>query len=764
MAGSVFTPHTERRLARFVTFASFVLVVVVLRLAADVLIPVALATLLAFLLSPMVVWFTRRGVPKILAISATVTVVFALLGGLGWVVITQAVNLAERLPDYEENIRAKIERVRNPQTPEALSRTTAMVEKLQKEMEAPTPKDTEDDDKDKRPPLSVRIEEPERSPLALARGLAGPILGPLAIAGIVIVLVVAMLFQRDDLRDRFIKIVSAGQLNLTTRALDDAARRVTRYLLMQLVVNATYGIPVGIALALIGVPNALLWGVLATLLRFIPFLGPWVAAAFPVALTLAVDPGWTMVLSTLAVFVFMEVVSNNLIEVKLYGASTGISNLALLVAAVFWTWLWGPAGLILSTPLTVCLLVLGRHAPGLKFLSMLLGSGPVLEPPAQFYQRMLSMDSEEMIDLARKFITERSLTAFYDEVFVPALRMAEHDREEGALAEVRQKFIIQGSRELIDELTRDEKEVAEKRDDTVSPQADDAPVIVGIPARDDADELVALMLAHVLRTHGLAVNVLSLADAAQMQERPHAGDSRVMFISALPPSAVMAARHALRRLRRDASGILIVTGVWDRAISPEALTRKLGLSEGGEVVTTLGEAAKAIVRLSGGTTDKEVPPAIARERTCRGEHKIEERFEQLIRELAQAFDVPLSLVSLVERDTTFWKDHAATLPALAKASEATSDEALCGVVMSEDDLLVVENVAKDARLADNAALSAAGVHFYVGVALRRKGGHPVGVLCVSDTKSRPRPENAVRRLRDAAGEIMQLLEDSCSTK
>ncbi len=747
----VFTPLTERRLARLITFATFVLVVVVLRLAADVLIPVALATLLAFLLSPMVVWFTRRGVPKILAISATVTIVFVLLGALGWVVFTQAVNLAERLPDYEENIRAKIEKVRHPQTPAALSRTTEMVEKLQREMKSVSG-EKEPSEPGERAPLPVQVKEPERSPLALARGLAGPLLGPLALGGIVIVLVVAMLIQRDDLRDRFIKIVSAGQLNLTTQALDDAARRVTRYLLMQLVVNATYGVPVGLALAFIGVPNAPLWGVLATLLRFIPFLGPWVAAAFPIALTLAVDPGWTMVLSTLAVFVFMEVVSNNLIEVKLYGTSTGISNLALLVAAVFWTWLWGPAGLILSTPLTVCLLVLGRHAPGLKFLSMLLGSGPVLEPPAQFYQRMLSMDLDEMIDIARKFVAERSLTAFYDDVFVPALRMAEHDREDGSLAEVRQKFIIQGGRELIEELARDDTEKTETEN------LKDMPSILGLPARDDADELVALMLAHVLRTQGRTVSVLPLAEAVQSGERFRDGNERMFFISALPPSAVLAARQALRRLTREATGARVLTGVWDRAVSPEMLEQKLGLSGRGQVVTTLGEAVVALANPSTVPATAHGNSTSPHDPGNHGRRRIEERFEQLIRELAQAFEVPLSLVSLVELDSAFWKKYAASLPALAKASEAACDDALCSAVLAEEELLVVENVAKDRRLTGNSSLFAAGVHFYAGAGLRLKGGHPVGVLCVSDTKSRPAPPEAVRRLRDAANEIMALIE------
>lgn len=747
----------ERRLARFITFASFVLVIAVLRMAADVLIPLALATLLAFLLSPLVVWFTRHRVPKILAIAATVTVFFAVLGGLGWIVVTQAVNLAERLPDYEQNIRVKIDKLRHPQTPAAFSRTSEMLEHLKKEVQGTEPVKTATVDRGEPAPIPVQIKEPERSALALVRRLAAPVLGPLGMAGIIIVLVVAMLFQRDDLRDRFIKLVSSGRLNLATQALGDAARRVTRYLLMQLVVNATYGIPVGVALWFIGVPSAILWGVLATLLRFIPFLGPWVAASFPVALTLAVDPGWRMVLSTLGVFIFMEIVSNNIIEVRLYGASTGISNLALLVAAVFWTWLWGPAGLVLSTPLTVCVLVIGRHVPGLKFLSMLLGSGPVLEPPAQFYQRMLSMDADEMMDLARTFIKERSLTTFYDDVFVPALRMAENDREAGTLAEVRQKFIIQAGRDLIEELSRDDNEPSGEKETHSS--SGDSVTVIGMPARDDADELVALMLAHVLRTQQrLAAEVMPLAiDPTRAPERLAHANVRVVFISALPPSAVTAARQAFRRLRRHVAGAPILIGVWNHEASPADLERRLGLPNPGDVVTTLAEAAVAIAARVAGpqpATPQLTPPPVNPE-----ELRIEEWFDRFIRKLAQAFGVPVSLVSLVELDPAFWKECAATLPALAKASEATSDDALCGVVLAQDEnLLVAEDVTKDKRLAEKTVLTEGGVRFYAGVALQLKNGHPVGVLSVSDTKARTPPAEAVQLLREGADDLIARLE------
>jgi predicted PurR-regulated permease PerM len=286
------------RLAWFLGLATFALIVGILRFAEDVLVPVAFAVLLAFLLSPLVVRLTRWGLPKALAIILTVTVAFAAIGGIGWLVTTQAVSLVNELPNYEENLRQKIAALKKrPDTPTAMTRMSGMVENLRREIKSAAPDEpvTPPEPGEERP-VPVELKETESTPWELARGIVKPFLRPLGIAGIVIVFVVAMLFQREDLRDRFFKMVSAGQLNVATQAIDDAARRVSRYLGMQLIVNASYGVPIGVGVWLIGIPNAPLWGLLATLLRFIPFIGPWIAAVFPVVLSVAVDPGWTMLL------------------------------------------------------------------------------------------------------------------------------------------------------------------------------------------------------------------------------------------------------------------------------------------------------------------------------------------------------------------------------------------------------------------------------------------------------------------------------------
>jgi predicted PurR-regulated permease PerM/methylmalonyl-CoA mutase cobalamin-binding subunit len=619
-------PETER-VSWFFPLATFVIVVAILRFAENVLMPVAFAVLLAFLLSPLVIRLVRWGVPRAIAIILTVTVAFAAIGGIGWIVTAQVIGLVRELPNYEENIRRKIVAVKTPRTPAVMERMSGMVENLRREIKSVAPdKPVTPATPDEVKPVPVELKPAEPTPWEIAREIVGPILRPLGVSGIVLVFVVVMLFQREDLRDRFIKLVSAGKLNVATQAIDDAASRVSRYLGMQLIVNALYGVPIGIGLFLIGIPNALLWGLLATLLRFIPFVGPWIAAAFPIALSIAVDPGWTKLFYTLGLVIVMEVVSNNFIEVILYGASTGISSLALLVAAVFWTWLWGPAGLVLSTPLTVCLLVIGKYVPGLSYLSMLLGSEPVLEPPAHLYQRMLSMESEDMLDLAEKHIEEHSLAEFYEDIFVPALLLAEQDRHGGSLPESRQRFIFQSSRELIDELERQDDQArvedpvaAAKALEEPAAQMPAVPLVIGVPARDEADEVVALMVAHLLRRRGITAAVTPLAvpidEAFKAADR---SEVRAAFISALPPSAVGAARQMGRRLRARSPGTPVLVGVWRHRASHEELEKRLHASQPDEIVTLLGEAVEQLEAMVTGKRSHprtaESVPVVAHER------------------------------------------------------------------------------------------------------------------------------------------------------
>jgi len=582
------------------------LVVGILRFGEDVLLPIAFAGLLAFLLSPLVVRFTRWGLPKPAAIIVTVTLAFGVIGTIGWVVATQAIGLVRELPNYEQNLHRKITELKAPHGPAVLSRVGTMVDNIERDLRVSAPEHTPvatPRNPNEPKPVPVEVKSTDPSPWDVARNFVAPVLRPLGIAGIVIVFVVAMLFQREDLRDRVIKLVSAGQLNMATQALDDAASRVSRYLGMLLIVNATYGIPIGIGLYFIGIPNALLWGLLATLLRFIPFLGPWIAAAFPITLAFAVDPGWTKLLWVIGLYVTMEIVSNNIVEVIVYGKTTGISNLALLVAAVFWTWLWGPAGLVLSTPLTVCLLVLGKYVPGLDFLRMLLGSEPVLEPPAQFYQRMLSMESEDMLELSLRYVEQHSLEEFYDDVFLPALLLAEEDRHRGALPELREQFIFQASRDLIDDLDR-EQIAADAADSPTGGESKAEPAsqpkpprVLAVPARDSADEIVALMLCHLLRRRG--VSSAAQAATAPLDTTLSVLDRQkveVVVVSGLPPSTVSAARQVSRRVRDRFRALPIVVGIWRHDRTDAELNDRLRVGGTIEIVRTLDDAINAIER------------------------------------------------------------------------------------------------------------------------------------------------------------------------
>ena len=401
-----------------------VFVVGALYLGSEILIPLALAILLSFMLAPIVTRLRRWHLGRIPSVLLVVLLVFTALLGVGSIVATQVVDLAANLPRYEWNLRAKI-RDLSIAIPSGgiVERTSDMLQDLSEELEEATaPEKTEAaGEREARggreappEPVLVQVRRPAPTPLETLREIGGPLVAPIATAGLVVVFVIFMLLQREDLRDRVIRLVGASDVARTTEAMNDAAKRISRYLLMQLVINLLYGIPVGIGLYFIGVPNPILWGLLATILRFIPYIGPVIAALFPIALSFAVAPGWTLPLLTIALFVVLELFSNNVLEPWLYGSSTGLSPVAVLVAAVFWTALWGPAGLLLSTPLTVCLVVLGRHVPQLGFFDVLLGDEPALAPEVKFYQRLLAHDPEEAAEIADEYLEEEELEKLYE--------------------------------------------------------------------------------------------------------------------------------------------------------------------------------------------------------------------------------------------------------------------------------------------------------------------------------------------------------------
>jgi predicted PurR-regulated permease PerM len=376
-----------------------------LYLAREVLIPIALALLLSFLLAPAMLRLQRWGLGKTLA--ALVVVALSSLGliFICWVGFAQAYNLTLELPAYRQNISTKLRALTPPglhqfgESQRMLGEVTRELITQKPAQKSPT---SSGEPKTSSQPIPVAVQQPEPTPLEFLEKTAGSVLRPVATAFIVLVFVIFMLLGREDLRDRVLRLAGSSRLYMTTQALDDAARRVSRYLLMQFAVNAIYGALVGLGLLLIGIPHPLVWAVLATLLRFIPYVGPWIAAAGPILLAIGVAPGWGKFAWTLGLYVVLEVVTANFVEPFLYGSSTGISAIAILVAAVFWTWLWGPVGLLLSTPLTVCLVVVGRYVPHLEFLGILFGDEPVLSPAQRFYQRMWCEAKHRVIDWASR--------------------------------------------------------------------------------------------------------------------------------------------------------------------------------------------------------------------------------------------------------------------------------------------------------------------------------------------------------------------------
>ncbi len=587
--------------------AMIVIAVAALYFGRDIFVPLALAMLLSFALAPAVRWLRRLRVPNLPAVLSVVALAFLVIFALGAIVAWQAADLAEQLPTYRSNIEAKIDSLRQaPPGGRLFERATDMVRDLGRKIEEEGKQAAEEQaapaTADEPKPLPVEIHEPAPTSMQIISTILGPLVSPLATAGIVIVFVIFLLLKREDLRDRLIRLAGARGLPRTTQALEDAAQRVGRYLLMQLVVNTTYAVPIGIGLWLIGIPNPVLWALLCGLMRFVPYIGPIVAAFFPLALAIAVDPGWTMLLLTGGLFIAVELVSNNLMEPWLYGASTGLSPLAIIAAAVFWTWLWGPIGLLLSTPLTVCLVVLGRHVPQFAFLDVLLGNEPALSPPELLYRRLLAGDPTEATERAEEYLRDHTLEAFYDDVAVPALRLAELDRAEMHLSDEQRSRISESAFVLIDNLDEWEENgrAKVKDDDRAEEKEDDNPPLTDVSvlcagARGDLDDAAAAALTQILERRGANVRLVSYESLQTAALREHdLGRPAAVVLSYLNSDSLAHARFLVRRLRRRLPEAHIVLGLWSFDDEEAGRRDPLEATRADDVATSLTEAVARI--------------------------------------------------------------------------------------------------------------------------------------------------------------------------
>jgi len=572
----------------------------------EILVPLAFALTLTFLLTPAVTLLERLRIGRVLSVILTVLASMAAAGCVAWVIANQLVDVANQLPSYRQNIHAKIQALHDPGKG-PLGRAAQSVKEIGQELSRPdaaaTPPASPQIPKQRSaptvpgPPVPVQVVSDGTHGFTDLRALATPFLAPLGLTGIVIVFTIFMLVKREDLRNRLLRLVGLGQINIMTQALDDAAQRVSRYLLMQFSVNAGFGALFGTGLYFIGVPNAALWGVLAALLRIVPYVGTMVAAALPIILSLAVFDGWLPPVLVFALFAGLELIIGNFVEPWLYGAHTGISSLALLVTAVFWTVLWGPAGLILSTPLTVCVVVLGRYFPQLSFLHILLGDEDVLEAEAQLYQRLLARDQTEARAIVDAILKEKSLIELYDSVLIPALSLAEQDRHNGMVDATREEFLFLSINEMIAEFSEFPRQLAASQQ--LSGNAESAPAaphdgrIIFIPAHDQADEVTAAMLAQILEQAGRVVLSCPLgASRFEMLALLQPSEEDVICISALPPYAFSPARALCKQIRGRYPKVKLVVGVWGFKGDTEKAKARFERTQPDRLLTSLAEAVE----------------------------------------------------------------------------------------------------------------------------------------------------------------------------
>ncbi len=572
-----------------------VIVTAVLVVAKPVIVPLALALLLTFVLSPVVAGLQQRiGTKRVYAVGLTALLTFSAMGGVGYVVARQITGLAVELPLHKGRIRGKIEDLRGTGAG-PFSELLKMVRDLTEgpaptapdgTPSAPATKAPEGDppgsEKPSEAPVRpVVLTQPKESGLSTLIESVVPVVEPLAAAALVVILVLFMLINQEDLRDRLIGLVGQSRLSSTTRAMEDATGRVGRYLLSVLAVNIVFGVLFAAGLWLIGVQFAFLWGFLAAILRFIPFVGTWAAASFPILLSFAMSPGWAQPLTVFGFFVVLDLVTANVVEPIVFGHGTGVSPIALLVAAAFWAWVWGPIGLLLATPLTVCLVVLGQYVPRLGFLTLLLGNAPALPPPARLYQRLFARDKREAGERVAEYAALEGLEGAFDDMVIPALVIARRDRAQGGLTPDGEEFALTTTREII-------AEVVAKHGLPVPPPL---AVVVACPAHHAAEEPTLDMLAALLGPDGVRVDALTArslpSDVVEHVERlkPEA-----VFVAVLPPGGLSQAAYLCRVLRKKFPALKIVVGWWGPERSYDKLLVKMRKAGASYVTTTLQQS------------------------------------------------------------------------------------------------------------------------------------------------------------------------------
>lgn len=566
------------------------LLVAGLYFARELLIPFALAFLMAPVLVPPIALLERLRLGRVASVLIVVTFACAVLGVTAWLLTQQVADLVTRIPEYKTNIIDKIDSLRGGVIEKASDAVKELEAGIATSSQAPSAI----------APQDVRVVPTASGGLESLMGRLGFLFGPLGTLGIVLVIVTFLLLQRGDLRERIVHLIGDGRVNLTTQAMSEITYRVSRYLLMQTIINTVHGTVVGIGLFLFGVPNALVWGILATLLRFIPYLGPLVASLLPIAISLAVFDGWEWPLLVAGFLAAIELFTNNVLEPWLYGSSAGVSSLAVIASAVFWAWMWGPVGMVMAMPLTVALVVIGKHVPQLHFLNVLLAEKSSTLPSVRMYQRLLALNQGDLSVIAESELAEqKSFVQLCDTVLIPALGMAEFDRHRGALHDFTEQFIERAMRELLEDLG--EQSRAMHAEDSSAATAGE-PVaaaaalrVLCVPAKNELDQVVGLMLCQALENIGITCEVASAdAMASDKVERVDEHCSDIVCISALPPSGLVQARYLAKRLRARFTDLEILVGVWGSELLPTTGLQNLRLAGPAAFVTTLAAAREHI--------------------------------------------------------------------------------------------------------------------------------------------------------------------------
>ena len=627
------------------------------------------------------------------------------------------------------------------------------LERVQKEVEL-----KEDRPADGPVPQRVEVVPTPQTPFEQAFAWLVRSAEPLATAGIILIFVFLALLDIGDLRDRFLRLLGLN-FHRSTDTIQEAGARISRYLLMQLLVNVSYAVPLAAGLWIIGIPGALLWGAVGAVMRFVPYIGPLIAATFPITLAFAVDNGWSMLLWTVALIVVLELIINNIVEPLLYGTSTGLSAISLITAAILWTALWGPVGLILSTPLTVCLLVLGRNLPQLGFLDTMLGSTPALDVPARIYQRLIANDADEAAEIASTEIEKSSVVSFYNEIGIEVLRLASEEYLQNASAEHRLR-LASGMDTLLDDLK-------DQYPSSLGPEA--KPTVLCIGGKWEIDALAGEMLAHALAFEGVAaVSQPAASVNADYLAKLDLKGADIICLSYFTSNPAIPARHTCQRLRRRWPNIRIVLALWNAP--PELLTDESRAAfKADAVVTSVEEAVRRIHRIvapeeakaaqQAPMPDNDAERVNALQATGVLEGGKREALDALAKRATDVFNTSVAVITTIDRDREYFVGQSGKLPNAIIDDTGTllpmdREHAICNYVVANEKTLVVADIERDPRFADNETIEQWNMRFYAGAPLRAADGLIIGALCILDSEPRTLEENEVALLETMAADVV----------